>query len=461
MTDPTSVIAPILTALRSLPIWLLIGFALTANAILFMPSYAGIDLDDFRQEWGAWIWIAAIAFSFLAIARGLEAIVGAYVARGRAKASQRFLRFIPLENQSWWHLAKQRDDSYLSQISFDVQASNTSDRPIQIVRVQLIHPRAKVVEADASLPMAGSPYHSSRHPVPPLGTVPVRVHMMVRKVVGIQGKPIRISVEITDQFGEDYKLKRIVIPSHDRLRPAPSLAERMRRLHFFRAIRRENLPAPPVMPWAFSAGPEYLGVCRSILNEERRSYAARGRSVGGLGSLNVGIRSEPNAGWTKEGEIPQLLWSRDKAEPVSSPNLDRLLRLHGTLSPEDRDNLERYLLTCLDKNSEFADVAYFAFLGLHRMGRTIDALNTARTFLSGDKVHGYSNLLGTLSVVVSHEHFDIDPNLYPLILNALEGDEEHDFNLRQKINAALLEYLDRDAAPGKSSDEGVPSAGAS
>jgi hypothetical protein len=64
-------------------------------------------------------------------------------------------------------------------------------------------------------------------------------------------------------------------------------------------------------------------------------------------------------------------------------------------------------------------------------------------YLAGDKVFGYSNLLGTLSAVVSHEHHDIDPRLYSLILDALAGDEEHDFWLKEKINLARLRVYDR------------------
>jgi len=66
----------------------------------------------------------------------------------------------------------------------------------------------------------------------------------------------------------------------------------------------------------------------------------------------------------------------------------------------------------------------------------------ARTFLAADKVYGYSNLLAVLSAVISHEHHETDPNLYALILDALAGDEEHDFRLREKINLARLEFLD-------------------
>jgi hypothetical protein len=67
------------------------------------------------------------------------------------------------------------------------------------------------------------------------------------------------------------------------------------------------------------------------------------------------------------------------------------------------------------------------------MDRTIDALEAARTHLAGDKVYGYSNLLGTLSAIVSNEHFDIDPALYPRILKTLAGDAEHNFRLNEKM----------------------------
>ncbi|NJO34982.1 MAG: hypothetical protein HC869_19560 [Rhodospirillales bacterium] len=77
------------------------------------------------------------------------------------------------------------------------------------------------------------------------------------------------------------------------------------------------------------------------------------------------------------------------------------------------------------------------------MNRTIDALQTARTFLSGDRVFGYSNLLGALSALVSHEYLKIDRDSYPQILDILAGDEEPDFRLRQKINAAQLAHYDR------------------
>jgi len=129
------------------------------------------------------------------------------------------------------------------------------------------------------------------------------------------------------------------------------------------------------------------------------------------------------------------------------------MKLHDT----GHNNLEGYLLSHLHRSSPYAEVAYAIFLALHRMDRTIDALAAARAHLAGDKVYGYSNLLGTLSAVVSYEHFDIDPALYPRILKTLEGDTEHNFRLTEKINQARLQHLDLTLADRRSQNNPEPS----
>src|SRR5207247_5629117 len=125
----------------------------------------------------------------------------------------------PLHEQCWWHLAKQPDRSYVSQIRLDIQAANLTDRPVRIVKVRLIRPKTKgeVLCAEASLRLAGSPYHSSRHPVPPHDTVTAAVHLMVRGTLARQGRSITITLGVTDQFGDEYPLKGILIRTHDPL----------------------------------------------------------------------------------------------------------------------------------------------------------------------------------------------------------------------------------------------------
>jgi hypothetical protein len=77
------------------------------------------------------------------------------------------------------------------------------------------------------------------------------------------------------------------------------------------------------------------------------------------------------------------------------------------------------------------------------MNRTIDALKAAQLCLAGDKVFGYSNILGTLSALVSHEHFQLDDVLLALILETLADDQEPDFRIRDKVNLARAVRLDQ------------------
>lgn len=438
----------LLSVLRNLPLWIIIGLAFAGYAVLFIPPFGGITTEKFRQNWGVWVWVEAITFSILAIVRVLDAGITYYWANKRTSEAHRFLRFVPLLQQNWWHLAKQQDDSYVSQISFDMQISNVSENPVQIVKVRLIRPKkTEYLHAEILLPMKGSPYHSHKHPVPPCGTVRSTVHIMVRGKIEDQGSPLRITLGITDQYGEEYKLKNILIRSNDKHGAKRSIKKILHDLitQCSRLINHRNdndKREVPIIPWTNSADAEYIGLCTAILNEEKRQYAARGRRSGGLGSLNVTLQSEPNLGWTMLGDVQQLLWGKNQGKIVASNNLERLFRIYKSLSNSDKDNMERYLLSQLQKQSPFVEVAYFVFLSLHRMGRTIDALKTARSFLAGDKVFGYSNLLGTLSAIISHEHFNIDLNLYSQILEVLDGDDEYDFKLREKINLAKLERLD-------------------
>jgi hypothetical protein len=168
MTEPLSAIPSLLAVLRSLPLTILIGLALagwTILFILFVPSLGRVDLESFRQQCGLWILVATIIFTAFSVTAGIRA----YWSHKKAVAARPLLRFVPLH--CWWHLAKQQDGSYASQIRIDVQASNISDCPIQILNVRLIGRRAQLVHSDVLL------IHAD---VPPHGSVVTTVDMMVR-----------------------------------------------------------------------------------------------------------------------------------------------------------------------------------------------------------------------------------------------------------------------------------------
>jgi|GEM_PF-3132751 len=179
-----------------------------------------------------------------------------------------------------------------------------------------------------------------------------------------------------------------------------------------------------------------------VLAEEKRAYAAKGRRSGGLGSMNIGTQSEPNLGWTQQGQVKKILFDESDPNVIGSPNATLLIRLYSTLDKETKSTFVTYLLGNLHKQGNYTEIAYFIFFTLYRIGEIESALQAARRNLSGDTQYGYSNVLCTLSMVVSREYLEIDTRTYEAIKLILTGDTEHDFNLKEKINLALLKHLE-------------------
>jgi hypothetical protein len=444
MTETTAGIAKVLSTIRKLPVWLLAGLALAGYAILYLPSFANVNRSLFLAEYGVWIWVEAVTFSILSIARGIDAAIEVNRVRRDAAKAGRALRLVPLYRDCWWSLSKQADDSFVSQLRVDFEVLNLTDRPIRIVKASLVKPKTSngVVYSDVALPMEGSPYYSSRNSVPPHDTATAHLSFMVRGRLGREGGRLRVTFAITDQLGEEYVLPRIT------LHPVPITSKTSAvNLSIFGRLREwfdsnrtiSNAQRTPPLVWV---RPETQAEIDIILNEEKRAYRNHGRAVGGLGSLNVGLQDDQNRRPATGSRQPSLLCDEAEAQPVESPNLTRLLKLWDLLSAADKKNVQEYLLGYLRTGSPYAEIAYFLFVTLHRMNMTVEALSSARSHLAGDNVYGYSNVLATLAVLVSREHFSFNPDLYPRIQKVLEGDTEPDFKLREKINSARLQRLD-------------------
>ncbi|WGS47094.1 hypothetical protein LFL97_33750 [Burkholderia sp. JSH-S8] len=439
MSDGATAAGPILNALRTVPVWLFAGLALACAAILYLPALgvSAADLNAFRVHWGVCARVGMIGFACLAIARAAADVIIGY----RKRKPKKSLVFAPRDGECWWHLAKQNDDTYVSQVALRIDVSNQGDNPLALFKVQLVRPiwHGKILAAMATLPNAHN-LHSSNHPVPARAISMTSVHFMVRGKLAWQARPLKVVVAITDQTGARY---RIAVKLASRDKPL-GLAQRM--ADAWIALRGRLFPpaaAPLPTVWTHDGR---FGDVDAILSEEMRQYVANGRQRGGLGSLNVTLQSEPNNGWTKVGAVPNLLWSRDDGQPpIGSPNLDRLVRAFNDRDPAAQGGLVEYLLSHLNRASPFASVAYFNFMALHRAGQTAAAVAAAQRDLSGDKECAYSNLLGVLSGLVSREHFDMEPALLDTLQQILANDPEHNFRLIEKLNLARLRHLDEQA----------------
>src|SRR5882724_10681010 len=79
------VVPGLLSVLRSIPLWILVGFAAAGYAGLFVPAFGEADLTDFRRTWGAWLWLDAIAFTVLSIACAIDLAIQGTTARMRRR----------------------------------------------------------------------------------------------------------------------------------------------------------------------------------------------------------------------------------------------------------------------------------------------------------------------------------------------------------------------------------------
>lgn len=448
MEDKASSAGAFLNAIKTLPFWLFAGLAVAGVFVLSLPPMgfvSGVALSSFRAQWAVWIWAGTILSATLGVLRaGVDAVT-----HYRGSYSRRPLVLLPRITHSWWLIAKQQDDTFVSQISLYIDIANRTESAIRLLDISLTCPwrHGEILTSMITLPNARN-LHDTTHPIPPRETKTASSHIMVRGKLGRQGKPIFVSVLLTDQTGQKYHLRRIKLRSMN----APvSIAMQSKEL--LNRLRTKLFPLKSLrVPEVWTHGGVFADI-DAVLNEERRQYAANGRQRGGLGSLNTTLQSEPNYGWTRQGQVPGLLWDADQRPPlVDSRNLARLLRLHDSADADGKRGMEDYLISHLDKRSPFADVAYFIFLALHRRDRTVDALTAAQAHLAGDKAFGYSNLLGILAALVSREHFDIDPTLYNPMTQILRNDPEDNFRLIEKMNLARLEHTDARARNGASSE---------
>lgn len=183
-----------------------------------------------------------------------------------------------------------------------------------------------------------------------------------------------------------------------------------------------------------------------VLNEEKRAYFANGRMRGGLGSFNIRV----GGGWTTVGQIPKLISDVPSLKTINSPNSDLLLKLYGALNSSEKEEFATTLISYLSKDTIYFDVAYLVFFVLHRVGKTIEAIEQARISLKGDTKFGFSNMLGMLSKIVQNEHSFISDDVLQSIETAMSGETEHTFNLVETINSARLVGLSKMLEDGNS-----------
>jgi hypothetical protein len=79
------VVPKLLSVLHSIPLWILVGLAAVGYAALFAPSFGGVDLTEFRRQWGVWCWLDAVTFTILSVACAIDIVLKARMVAARRR----------------------------------------------------------------------------------------------------------------------------------------------------------------------------------------------------------------------------------------------------------------------------------------------------------------------------------------------------------------------------------------
>jgi hypothetical protein len=162
-----------------------------------------------------------------------------------------------------------------------------------------------------------------------------------------------------------------------------------------------------------------------ILESELSAYKQNGRTRGGLGSFNVGLQSVPNLGWTTEGSVTQYLFDEVNKDFIQSENASLILKLYSSGDEGKRQEIERIMLSCVNRESNFKDIAYLVIFIFIRIGKFKISINKAFNDLQGDSSNAYSNMLHMLKLVISREYsffsFEELSDIKELLKNDIEA----------------------------------------
>lgn len=179
----------------------------------------------------------------------------------------------------------------------------------------------------------------------------------------------------------------------------------------------------------------------TILDEEKRAYAANGRIRGGLGSFNHRVPNE----WTMEGQIPQVLDTRSSADSISSPNATTLVKLYSSLaSLGEKSAFKEALFVAINKGANYADVGYLILFVLYKIGDLVPAAGMAKINLAGDTNNAFDNFMAMLALIIKYQYTTISEDEYGNIERLLKDSPNYDVWLKNRITAAKTKIIERE-----------------
>ncbi|WP_316202865.1 MULTISPECIES: hypothetical protein [unclassified Bradyrhizobium] len=180
-------------------LWSVAVAAVAAAGALRIAALAALPkAQEWSDDYGLALWLAAC-------------VIGVFAAFKTQAEHQTGVFLIADEEQSSWHHAKQHDSSIITHFALRLQVANTTSKWLHPSKVRIKWPlisRSRVLTARISTHDPMSNTYSAEFSIPPQAKRQCQVNILVKGVVGGQGrtKPMRVTIAIQDQRLRWHKL---------------------------------------------------------------------------------------------------------------------------------------------------------------------------------------------------------------------------------------------------------------
>ncbi len=429
-------------AIKDLPAWLFSAFAVAAAILLFVPL-ANAELP---QQYRPWLVISLVLFGVLAVFKWITVAFAAWrTSQAEARARKTF-HLTAITQQCHWSVTKQVDGSMVTQIAALFAVKNQSASPVGLVGARVIKPKIKgeVIQGVITVRqqhgrMHGTAQHSD-YRIAPGTTLPGHAVVMIRgEPRGSSERDLDVTFAIADEDGNEQRVRVLC-----------------------RGMRNAKPSDAPIPVEALHGITDSIEKdVAAVLQAEIGRYEKNGRPRGGFGSFHMSYdgRSDlqiPGDAWVMNTARNQEISETADQNGIQSDSLDALMVLHARLTTDDeRERYTNALLSRLQADRGYAQVAYMIVMALWKVGLLGEALDAAMFGLPEDdqRNFGMSNILMLLNAMLRFQHFQFTDEELDTIERFVQGGGEHPFRILQKIAAIRAYRVTQPAGQAASMDK--------
>jgi hypothetical protein len=196
----TGTLASVAAALKDWPLSLFAAVALTLSVFLAVPEFR--ELVSLPVAHG--ILFGTVAAWIFAGCRAVTPVIRAFHAYRAASEARVHYVITPIEHQCFWNMAKQSDNSIVTQVSGHFLVKNRTDERLYLTTARLVRPKIRGKELPGLLTMRAldsnmhGTAHVSGHFIPPKATLPISITILIRGTPRQKSGMMRVMIEFTD-----------------------------------------------------------------------------------------------------------------------------------------------------------------------------------------------------------------------------------------------------------------------